>query len=143
MSKFWAFIGIATAVGTGYILGKKLMEQNPETVTQVKENCTEKFRKASEYCADAVKTSGEKISEIVQTGKTKSSDIAKMAKNTTTSFKDELNNLKSKIVSAGKSAEVDFYDEDEDDASGFTADPENEFIEEEQLEEPEAGSEAL
>lgn len=143
MSKLWAFIGIAAAVGTGYVLGKKLMEQNPETVAQVKENCSEKFRKASEYCADAVKTSGEKLSEMVQTGKAKGSDIAKMAKNTTTNFKDELNNLKDKIVSAGKSAEVDFYDEDEEEAFGFTAEPENEFIEEEQFEEPEEGSEAL
>ena len=143
MSKFWAFIGVAAAVGTGYVLGKKLMEQNPETVTQVKENCSEKFRKASEYCADAVKTSGEKISKIVETGKTKSSDIARKAKAKTVTFKEELNNLKDKIVSTGKGAEVDFYDEDEDSASDFTYKPEEEFTMEEQLEEPEEGSEAL
>lgn len=140
MSKFWAFIGIAAAVGTGYVLGKKLMEQNPETVTEVKEVCTEKFRKASEYCADAVKTSGEKISEIVKTGKYKSSDIARMAKSTSANLKEEIGNLKDKIVSAGKSTEVDFYDDE--DASDYDFIPRSEYNGE-QAEEPEEGSEAL
>lgn len=142
MSKLWAFIGVAAAIGTGYFLGKKLMEENPELVSDVKENCTEKFRTASEYCADAVKTGSEKlsknISKIVETSKEKSSDIAKKAKSATTDFKDELNSLKDKIVSSGKGADVDFFDEDEE--AGFV--PEDEFIEE-ALEEPEEGSEAL
>ncbi len=142
MSKLWAFIGVAAAIGTGYILGKKLMEENPELVSDVKENCTEKFRTASEYCADAVKTGSEKLSKnitkIVETGKEKGSDFAKKAKSATTEFKDELNGLKEKIVSSGKGAEVDFYDEEEEEIFA----PEDEFTEE-VLEEPEEGSEAL
>ena len=145
MSKLWAFIGIAAALGTGYILGKKLMEENPDLVSDVKDNCTEKFRTASEYCADAVKTGSEKlsknISKIVETGKEKGSDIARKAKSTTSGFRDELNNLKERIVTAGKGAEVDFYDE-EDESENFGYTPDDEFTEE-VLEEPEAGTEAL
>ena len=138
MGKLWAFIGVAAAVGAGFYLGKKLMEENPELVSDVKENCTEKFRTAS----DVVKSGSDKLSKninkIVETGKEKGSDFAKKAKYSTSSFRDELNSLKEKIVSAGKSADVDFYEEEEE--TVYTS--EAEFTEE-VLEEPEEGSEAL
>jgi hypothetical protein len=138
MGKFLALIGVAAAVGAGYYFGKKLMEENPELVSDVKESCTEKFRTAS----DAVRTGSEKLSKninkIVETSKEKGSGIAKKA----SGFKDELNNLKEKIVSAGKSADVDFYEEDEENIQDVEYTVVDEFAEE-VLEEPEEGSEAL
>lgn len=138
MGKLWAFIGVAAAVGAGYYLGKKLMEENPELVSDVKENCTEKFRTASDVVKSGSDKLSKNISKIVETGKEKGSDFAKMAKSSTSSFRDELNSLKEKITSAGKSAEVDFYEEEEE--TEYT--PDAEFTEE-VLEEPEEGSEAL
>lgn len=142
MSKLWAFIGVAAAVGAGYYLGKKLMEENPELVSDVKENCTEKFRTASDVVKSGSDKLSKNISKIVETGKEKGSDFAKMAKSSTSSFRDELNSLKEKITSAGKSAEVDFYEEEEENAQETEYTPDAEFTEE-VLEEPEEGSEAL
>ncbi len=138
MSKIWALVGIAAAVGTGYFLGKKFIENNPETFETVKEGCTETFHKAS----DAVKTGSEKLSnsvnKIVETGKEKGTDLVKKAKTKSDSFKNEITNLKDKVVAKTQGADVDIFDEDDEYDPGFTY-----FEEEEFFDEPEEGSEAL
>ena len=49
MKKALIFLTAAAAIGTGYILAKKYIEKNPETVAAVKANCSEKLHKASVY----------------------------------------------------------------------------------------------
>ncbi len=81
MNKAMIFFGIAAAVGTGYILAKKYIDNNPEAVAAVKENCSDKFHKASVYCTGAVKTGSEKLTKsvnnIVNAGKEKSTELMK------------------------------------------------------------------
>ncbi len=103
MSKALAFFAVAASLGTGYVLGKRFIEKNPEAVAAVKENCSEKLHKASVYCAGAIKTGSEKLSEsvsaIVAAGKEKSGELVNKAKSTGASFKNEINNLKDMVVS--------------------------------------------
>lgn len=144
MNKGLAFLGIAAAVGTGYIIGKKLIEKNPEAVAAVKETCSDKFHKASVYCAGAVKTGSQKLSEsvnsIIEAGMEKGGSIVDMAKNKGKDFKNEISSLKDMVVSINKGADVDIYDDD----SGFTFEEEaDEEQEQEITEQPEDGLEAL
>lgn len=136
-----ALLGAVAAVGTGYVIGKKLVEKNPEAVAAVKQNCSEKFKRASVYCAGAVKTGSEKLAEsvnaIISAGMEKSSEIAGKAKVTGQSFKNEIDNLKDMVVSINKGADVDIYD----DEANFTFVEDG--IEGEITELPEEGSEAL
>ncbi len=136
MSKIWALVGIAAAVGTGYFLGKKFIENNPETFETVKDNCTETFNKAT----SAVKSGSEKLSlsvnKIVETGKEKGGEIVKKAKTKGSSFKNELSNLKDMVVSGNKATEVDIYEDEEEIDPGF-------IYFEEVEEKPEENSEAL
>ena len=143
MSKIWALIGIAAAVGTGYVLGKKFIENNPEAFAVVKGNCSDTFHKASVYCAGAVRTGSEKLSKsvnkIVEASKAKGTDLVKKANTKGNSFKNEINNLKDMVVSINKSADVDIYDEDYEIDPGFTY--HGDIAAEIDL--PEVGSEAL
>ena len=143
MSKALAFFAVAAALGTGYVLGKRFIEKNPEAVAAVKENCSEKLHKAYVYCAGAIKTGSEKLSDslsaIVAAGKEKSGELVNKAKSTGASFKNEINNLKDMVVSINNnSADVDISD---DAADNFTFDEATE--EKEIFEVPEQGSEAL
>lgn len=141
MSKALAVLAVAAALGTGYVLGKRFIEKNPEAVAAVKENCSEKLHKASVYCAGAIKTGSERLSEsvnaIVAAGKEKSGELVNKAKTTGASFKSEINNLKDMVVSINDDVDVDISE----DAEGFTFDEANE--EKEIFETPEQGSEAL
>ena len=65
MKKALIFLTAAAAIGTGYILAKKYIEKNPETVAAVKANCSEKLHKASVYCTGAVQTGSEKLTRSV------------------------------------------------------------------------------
>ncbi len=147
MNKAMIFFGIAAAVGTGYILAKKYIDNNPEAVAAVKENCSDKVHKASVYCAGAVKTGSEKLTKsvnnIVNAGKEKSAELMKKAATTGTAFKNEINNLKDMVVSINSGVDVDISDADADDTDAgnfaFTEDGEEKEI----FETPEEGSEAL
>lgn len=144
MNKAMIFFGIAAAVGTGYILAKKYIDNNPEAVAAVKENCSDKLHKASVYCSGAVKTGSEKLTKsvnnIVSAGKEKSAELMKKAATTGTAFKNEINNLKDMVVSINSGIDVDINDDDKDtDNFAFTEDG----VEEEITETPEEGSEAL
>ncbi|MGN0611420.1 MAG: hypothetical protein ACI4JI_06505 [Ruminiclostridium sp.] len=144
MKKALIFLTAAAAIGTGYILAKKYIEKNPETVAAVKANCSEKLHKASVYCTGAVQTGSEKLTKsvnnIVAAGKEKTSEIIKKAATTGTAFKNEINNLKDMVVSINNGVDVDISDED----SNKT---EMEFEEDTDAQEitelPEEGSEAL
>lgn len=147
MNKAMIFFGIAAAVGTGYILAKKYIDNNPEAVAAVKENCNDKLHKASVYCTGAVKTGSEKLTKsvnnIVNAGKEKSAELMKKAATTGTAFKNEINNLKNMVVSINSGVDVDISDADADDTDtdnfAFTEDGEEKEI----FETPEEGSEAL
>lgn len=144
MNKAMIFFGIAAAVGTGYILAKKYIDNNPEAVAAVKENCSDKFHKASVYCTGAVKTGSEKLTKsvnnIVNAGKEKSAELMKKAATTGTAFKNEINNLKDMVVSINSGVDVDLDNDGKDSESfAFTEDG----VEEEIMESPEEGSEAL
>lgn len=148
MNKAMIFFGIAAAVGTGYILAKKYMENNPEAVAAVKENCSDKLHKASVYCTGAVKTGSEKLTKsvntIVSAGKEKSAELMKKAATTGTAFKNEINNLKDMVVSINSGVDVDISDADADndtDTENFAFTEGG--VEKEILEAPEEGSEAL
>ena len=144
MNKAMIFFGIAAAVGTGCILAKKYIDNNPEAVAAVKENCSDKFHKASVYCTGAVKTGSEKLTKsvnnIVNAGKEKSAELMKKAATTGTAFKNEINNLKDMVVSINSGIDVDLDNDGKDSESfAFTEDG----VEEEIMESPEEGSEAL
>ncbi|MBS7396829.1 MAG: hypothetical protein KIG32_00165 [Ruminiclostridium sp.] len=145
MKKALIFLTAAAAIGTGYILAKKYIEKNPETVAAVKANCSEKLHKASVYCTGAVQTGSEKLTKsvnnLVAAGKEKTSEIIKKAATTGTAFKNEINNLKDMVVSINSGVDVDISEDDSNKA-------ELEFKEEdtdvqEITELPEEGSEAL
>ena len=131
MNKAMIFFGIAAAVGTGYILAKKYIDKNPEAVAAMKENCSDKLHKASVYCTGAVKTGSEKltksVNEIVSAGR---------------AFKNEINNLKDMVVSINSGVDVDISDVDDDaDKKSFSFTEGG--VEDEIIESPEEGSEAL
>ena len=131
MNKAMIFFGIAAAVGTGYILAKKYIDKNPEAVAAMKENCSDKLHKASVYCTGAVKTGSEKSAELM-----------KKAATTGTAFKNEINNLKDMVVSINSGVDVDISDVDDDaDKKSFSFTEDG--VEDEIIESPEEGSEAL
>lgn len=144
MKKALIFLTAAAAIGTGYILAKKYIEKNPETVAAVKANCSEKLHKASVYCTGAVQTGSEKltrsVNNLVAAGKEKTSEIIKKAATTGTAFKNEINNLKDMVVSINSGVDVDISEDDSNKA-------ELEFKEDTDVQEitelPEEGSEAL
>ena len=144
MKKALIFLTAAAAIGTGYILAKKYIEKNPETVSAVKANCSEKLHKASVYCTGAVQTGSEKLTKsvnnLVAAGKEKTSEIIKKAATTGTAFKNEINNLKDMVVSINRGVDVDISEDDSNKA-------ELEFKEDTDVQEitelPEEGSEAL
>ena len=144
MKKALIFLTAAAAIGTGYILAKKYIEKNPETVAAVKANCSEKLHKASVYCTGAVQTGSEKLTKsvnnLVAAGKEKTSEIIKKAATTGTAFKNEINNLKDMVVSINSGVDVDLSEDDSNKA-------ELEFKEDTDVQEitelPEEGSEAL
>lgn len=144
MKKALIFLTAAAAIGTGYILAKKYIEKNPETVAAVKANCSEKLHKASVYCTGAVQTGSEKLTQsvnnLVAAGKEKTSEIIKKAATTGTAFKNEINNLKDMVVSINSGVDVDISEDDSNKA-------ELEFKEDTDVQEitelPEEGSEAL
>ena len=123
---------------------KKYIDNNPEAVAAVKENCSDKFHKASVYCTGAVKTGSEKLTKsvnnIVNAGKEKSAELMKKAATTGTAFKNEINNLKDMVVSINSGVDVDISEDDSNKA-------ELEFKEDTDVQEitelPEEGSEAL
>lgn len=146
MNKAMIFFGIAAAVGTGYILAKKYIDKNPEAVAAVKENCSDKLHKASVYCTGAVKTGSEKltksVNEIVSAGREKSAELMKKAATTGTAYKNEINNLKDMVVSINSGVDVDISDVDDDaDKKSFSFTEGG--VEDEIIESPEEGSEAL
>ena len=116
MKKALIFLTAAAAIGTGYILAKKYIEKNPETVAAVKANCSEKLHKASVYCTGAVQTGSEKltrsVNNLVAAGKEKTSEIIKKAATTGTAFKNEINNLKDMVVSINSGVDVDISEDD-------------------------------
>lgn len=144
MKKALIFLTAAAAIGTGYILAKKYIEKNPETIAAVKANCSEKLHKASVYCTGAVQTGSEKltrsVNNLVAAGKEKTSEIIKKAATTGTAFKNEINNLKDMVVSINSGVDVDISEDDSNKA-------ELEFKEDTDVQEitelPEEGSEAL
>ncbi len=144
MKKALIFLTAAAAIGTGYILAKKYIEKNPETVAAVKANCSEKLHKASVYCTGAIQTGSEKLTKsvnnLVAAGKEKTSEIIKKAATTGTAFKNEINNLKDMVVSINSGVDVDISEDDSNKA-------ELEFKEDTDVQEitelPEEGSEAL
>ena len=144
MKKALIFLTAAAAIGTGYILAKKYIEKNPETVAAVKANCSEKLHKASVYCTGAVQTGSEKLTKsvnnLVAAGKEKTSEIIKKAATTGTAFNNEINNLKDMVVSINSGVDVDISEDDSNKA-------ELEFKEDTDVQEitelPEEGSEAL
>ena len=144
MKKALIFLTAAAAIGTGYILAKKYIEKNPETVAAVKANCSEKLHKASVYCTGAVQTGSEKltrsVNNLVAAGKEKTSEIIRKAATTGTAFKNEINNLKDMVVSINSGVDVDISEDDSNKA-------ELEFKEDTDVQEitelPEEGSEAL
>lgn len=144
MKKALIFLTAAAAIGTGYILAKKYIEKNPETVAAVKANCSEKLHKASVYCTGAVQTGSEKLTKsvnnLVAAGKEKTSEIIKKVATTGTAFKNEINNLKDMVVSINSGVDVDISEDDSNKA-------ELEFKEDTDVQEitelPEEGSEAL
>ena len=144
MKKALIFLTAAAAIGTGYILAKKYIEKNPETVAAVKANCSEKLHKASVYCTGAVQTGSEKLTKsvnnLVAAGKEKTSEIIKKAATTGTAFKNEINNLKDMVVSINSGVDVYISEDDSNKA-------ELEFKEDTDVQEitelPEEGSEAL
>lgn len=144
MKKALIFLTAAAAIGTGYILAKKYIEKNPETVAAVKANCSEKLHKASVYCTGAVQTGSEKLTKsvnnLVAAGKEKTSEIIKKAATTGTAFKNEINNLKDMVVCINSGVDVDISEDDSNKA-------ELEFKEDTDVQEitelPEEGSEAL
>ena len=144
MKKALIFLTAAAAIGTGYILAKKYIEKNPETVAAVKANCSEKLHKASVYCTGAVQTGSEKLTKsvnnLVAAGKEKTSEIIKKVATTGTAFTNEINNLKDMVVSINIGVDVDICEDDSNKA-------ELEFKEDTDVQEitelPEEGSEAL
>lgn len=144
MKKALIFLTAAAAIGTGYILAKKYIEKNPETVAAVKANCSEKLHKASVYCTGAVQTGSEKLTKsvnnLVAAGKEKTSEIIKKAATTGTAFKNEINNLKDMVVSINSGVDVDISEDDSNKAElKFKEDTDVQEI----TELPEEGSEAL
>ena len=144
MKKALISLTAGAAIGTGYILAKKYIEKNPETVAAVKANCSEKLHKASVYCTGAIQTGSEKLTKsvnnLVAAGKEKTSEIIKKAATTGTAFKNEINNLKDMVVSINSGVDVDISEDDSNKA-------ELEFKEDTDVQEitelPEEGSEAL
>ena len=144
MKKALIFLTAAAAIGTGYILAKKYIEKNPETVAAVKANCSEKLHKASVYCTGAIQTGSEKLTKsvnnLVAAGKEKTSEIIKKAATTGTAFKNEINNLKDMVVSINSGVDVDISEDDSNKAElKFKEDTDVQEI----TELPEEGSEAL
>ena len=112
----------------------------------MKEKCSDKFHKASVYCTGAVKTGSEKltksVNEIVSAGREKSAELMKKAATTGTAFKNEINNLKDMVVSINSGVDVDISDVDDDaDKKSFSFTEDG--VEDEIIESPEKGSEAL
>ena len=126
MKKALIFLTAAAAIGTGYILAKKYIEKNPETVAAVKANCSEKLTKS--------------VNNLVAAGKEKTSEIIKKAATTGTAFKNEINNLKDMVVSINSGVDVDISDDDSNKTEfEFKEDTDTQEI----TELPEEGSEAL
>ena len=142
MKKALIFLTAAAAIGTEYILAKKYIEKNPETVAAVKANCSEKLHKASVYCTGAVQTGSEKLTKsvnnLVAAGKEKSSEIIKKAATTGAAFKNEINNLKDMVVSINSGVDVDISEDEKNTEFEFTEDDAQEITEV-----PEKGSESL
>ncbi len=143
MNKAVILIAAAAVFGTGYIVGKKLVEKNPQAVATIKDNCTDTFHKASVYCAGAVKTGSKKladsVSKIAATSKEKGEELLKKAAETKDGFKNEIKELKNMVVSINENDKAEPEKTEKPDSFVFTEDGADEEI----TELPEENSEAL
>lgn len=111
MNKAIIAIGLLAAAASGFIIGKKYIEKNPESFALVKQNCGEKLHSASVYCAGAIKTGSEKVlnsvNNVVAAGKQKGAKVVDKVKAGSSGFKNELDNLRDMVVSVSKKNSVE------------------------------------
>ena len=117
MKLAWAAFGVATLVGVGYIIGKKITEKRrdeedffdfegfdedcnccdceTDVGVYAKESYGDKIRKASLFAVGAIKTGADKIGETISDIKNK--DMVKKGEKTVEAVKDAGGNIKNDI----------------------------------------------
>ena len=114
-----AAFGVATLVGVGYIIGKKIVEKRreeeddyldfediedidgiidedePDVGVYCKESYSDKIRKASMFAVGAIKTGADKLNETIQDIKTK--DMVKKGESAMEAVKETGENIKNDL----------------------------------------------